>query len=408
MDWRARVDRLATQVICTSLASMMAVWPVRAQQVNVQPNVIVPDGRTQTQLQTSGNVTNVTTSTVSGVNGFNSFSQFGVGAGNTVNLQLPSGTQNLINIVRDAPAYVNGTLNSYKNGQIGGNVYFADPHGFVVGRTGVVNVGSLNVSTPTREFVDSMIGPSGQINEGAVSNLLAGTFPISPDGNIRIRGRINAVDAVRLTGQNVFVGSGRDAVNRQQATRFASTVNSRGLRSANNIVVRNDSIQIVAANDARISGKMVARAKPGSDVRGDIVVTAGNAIRVAPTAKLDTSSKTGNAGNIILKAGQNLKLESGASFNASSAVGDGGIVETSSFGTFDIESGLKINVGAPNGKAGTLLVDPITTVIGDAALDAGVTLSNSGAGQRSHQWRHAAHSGAGRGFLDHAGRACGH
>ncbi len=112
-------------------------------------------------MQTSGSVTNVTTSTVSGNNAFNSFSQFSVGQGNTVNLQLPTGTQNLVNIVRDAPVYVNGTLNSYMNGAIGGNVYFADPKGFVVGRSGTVNVGSLNVSTPTREFTDSLIGAGG-------------------------------------------------------------------------------------------------------------------------------------------------------------------------------------------------------------------------------------------------------
>ena len=117
-DWRERIDRFATKVICCGLATMMAAWPVRAQQANV----IITDGRTQTQVQSQGNVTNITTSTVSGANGFNSFSQFGVGRGNTVNLQLPNGTQNLINIVRDAPAYVNGTLNSYTNGQIGGNV----------------------------------------------------------------------------------------------------------------------------------------------------------------------------------------------------------------------------------------------------------------------------------------------
>ncbi|MFA6267469.1 MAG: leukotoxin LktA family filamentous adhesin, partial [Pseudolabrys sp.] len=353
------------------LAYNMAIWPVLAQQ----PNAIVTDGRTQTQLQTSGNVTNVTTSTISGVNGFNSFSQFGVGRGNTVNLQLPGGTQNLINIVRDAPAYVNGTLNSYKNGQIGGNVYFADPHGFVVGRSGVVNVGSLNVSTPTREFVDSMISPSGQINDAAVANLLAGTVPISPDGNIRIRGRVNAVDAVRLTGQNVFVGS-RETANREQAVKFASTVNSRGLHSANGIVVRNGSIQIVAANDAKISGRMVAKRNAGAG--GDIVVTAGNAIRIAPTAKLNAAGKTGDGGNILLRAGKNLALQSGASFNVSSATGNAGVVETSSFGTFDIASGLKINLSAPNGKAGTLLVDPTVTVIGDSTLDAGVTLSNTG------------------------------
>src|SRR6185437_4995080 len=209
-NFKLIVNRIATNAISASLSYLMAAWPVMAQQ----PNVIIPDGRTQTQVQTAGAVTNITTATVSGVNGFNSFSRFGVGSGNTVNLQLPGGTQNLINLVHDAPAYVNGTLNAYKDGRIGGNVYFDDPYGFVVGRSGVVNVGSLTVSTPTREFVDSVISPSGQINEGAVGKLLAGTVPISPDGTIRIRGRVNAVDAVRLTGQNVFVGSGRDAVNR--------------------------------------------------------------------------------------------------------------------------------------------------------------------------------------------------
>ena len=134
-------------------------------------------------LQTSGSVTNVTTSTISGNNAFNSFSQFSVGQGNTVNLQLPTGTQNLVNIVRDAPVYVNGTLNSYMNGAIGGNVYFADPKGFVVGRSGTVNVGSLNVSTPTREFTDSLIGAGGR------DQPVGGR---QPDGRARSRSRPTA------------------------------------------------------------------------------------------------------------------------------------------------------------------------------------------------------------------------
>ncbi|MBS0536807.1 MAG: leukotoxin LktA family filamentous adhesin [Proteobacteria bacterium] len=366
---------------------MMAAWPVRAQQANV----IITDGRTQTQVQAQGNVTNITTSTVSGANGFNSFSQFGVGRGNTVNLQLPNGTQNLINIVRDAPAYVNGTLNSYKNGQIGGNVYFADPYGFVVGRSGVVNVGSLNVSTPTREFVDGMISPSGQINDGAVANLLAGTVPISPDGNIRIRGKVNAVDAVRLTGQNVFVGS-RSAANREQATRFASTVNSRGLRSASGIVVRNGSIQIVAANDAKVNGRMSARrgsvsvkaarnveignqAKVSVAARngqgGSIAVNAGQDIKVAGYGVLSAKSANGNAGTIRLIAQHDLVVEPGATFDASSAAGNGGLVELSAFGRLNIPSGVKVNIGAPNGTAGYLLIDPATMTISDNPIDIG-------------------------------------
>ncbi|WP_082540812.1 leukotoxin LktA family filamentous adhesin [Pseudolabrys sp. Root1462] len=386
-DWRERIDRFATKVICCGLATMMAAWPVRAQQANV----IITDGRTQTQVQSQGNVTNITTSTVSGANGFNSFSQFGVGRGNTVNLQLPNGTQNLINIVRDAPAYVNGTLNSYKNGQIGGNVYFADPYGFVVGRSGVVNVGSLNVSTPTREFVDSVISPSGQINDAAVANLLAGTVPISPNGNIRIRGKVNAVDAVRLTGQNVFVGS-RSTANREQATRFASTVNSRGLRSANGIVVRNGSIQIVAANDAKVNARMSARrgsvsvnaahnveignkanisvaAKNGQG--GSIAVNAGQDIKVAGYGVLSAKSANGNAGTIRLIADRDLIVEPGATFDASSTVGNGGIVELSAFGRLNIPSGVKVNIGAPNGTAGYLLIDPATMTISDNPIDIG-------------------------------------
>ncbi|MCS3501395.1 hypothetical protein M2189_009094 [Bradyrhizobium japonicum] len=88
-------------LLCAMQMVFLPVFSVRLQAQTA--NVITPDGRTGTSLQTSGSVTNVTTSTISGNNAFNSFSQFSVGQGNTVNLQLPAGTQNLVNIVRDAP-----------------------------------------------------------------------------------------------------------------------------------------------------------------------------------------------------------------------------------------------------------------------------------------------------------------
>ena len=110
---------------------------------------IVPDGRTQTSVSTAGKVVNVTTATVTGANAFNSFSRFSVDQGITANLFLPGGASNLINIVRDARTDINGVLNAIKDGRIGGNVWFANPNGFVVGATGVVNVGSLSVATPT-------------------------------------------------------------------------------------------------------------------------------------------------------------------------------------------------------------------------------------------------------------------
>ncbi|MCK1476877.1 leukotoxin LktA family filamentous adhesin [Bradyrhizobium sp. 197] len=361
-------------------AMQMVFLPVFSVRLQAQPaNVITPDGRTGTSLQTSGSVTNVTTSTVSGNSAFNSFSQFSVGQGNTVNLQLPTGTQNLVNIVRDAPVYVNGTLNSYMNGAIGGNVYFADPKGFVVGRSGTVNVGSLNVSTPTREFTDSLIGAGGQINGSAVGNLMAGSFPVSPDGNIRIYGRINAQDGVRLTGQNIFVGEGasqRDIANLDHAAKFSASVNSKGLRSAAAITVRNGSIHIGAVNNATVNGRLTARSK--STTPSNVTVVAGNKAELGKNARLSTASKTADAGGVLVKAGNDVTVKSGAKINASSKTGNAGLVELSGNGVIDVGSGVTINLAAPNGQAGTLLIDPTDVVIGDISQgDVGVTLGNT-------------------------------
>ncbi len=149
------------------MAVVLTFYPVLsfAQSVPAGVTRIVPDGRTTTT--TNGSVSTVTTGTVSGPNAFNSYSRFEIGAGNTGNLILPNGTSNLINLVNGtSPTTINGVLNAYKNGQIGGNVYFADPNGFVVGKSGVVNVGSLNVTTPTREFMNSVIGADGQLQPG--------------------------------------------------------------------------------------------------------------------------------------------------------------------------------------------------------------------------------------------------
>jgi len=157
------------------------LYPTLAAAQSVPSGVtqIIPDGRTATTVTTNGSVTGITTATTAGANAFNSFSQFKVGGGNTANLYVPGGSTNLINVVRDGAVVVNGIVNSYKNGQIGGNVYFADPYGFVVGKGGVVNVGTLNVTTPSKEFVDGVIGPQGQINQAATQQLMSGNVPLS-------------------------------------------------------------------------------------------------------------------------------------------------------------------------------------------------------------------------------------
>src|SRR4051812_1221314 len=383
--------------VLSSVALVLYPTLASAQSVPSGVTQIIPDGRTATTVTTNGSVTGITTTTTAGANAFNSFSQFKVGGGNTANLYVPGGSQNLINIVRDGAVVVNGIVNSYKNGQIGGNVYFADPHGFVVGKSGVINTGSLTVTTPTREFVDSLIGPQGQIGSAATQQLIDGNVLLSPDGAIAIRGRINANDGVRLIGQTVAIGPGQEGRNGQiaQAAKFAATVNSKGLRNSSGIVVRNGSIQIVAGGDARINGKLQARSRgnpnsvtvaAGKNVTlggkaqligdgkkrdgGTVKVTAGNDIAVASGALLSAKSRDGKGGTVTVFADGNTKVESGARVDVSSQQSDAGFAELSAKNAVTLGA-IKLDLTAPNGRAGTLLIDPYDLIIGGVTTDSG-------------------------------------
>ena len=90
-----------------------------------------------------------TTTAKGGTIGVNTFSRFNVDKGDIVNLRLINQQNKLVNLVFDSSAsQINGIVNSYKGGQIGGNVLFANPHGFVIGKDGVFNVVSLTLMTP--------------------------------------------------------------------------------------------------------------------------------------------------------------------------------------------------------------------------------------------------------------------
>ena len=318
------------------------------------------DGRTQTVVTTSGPITNITTGTVSGVNAFNSFAVFNVGQGATANLFLPTGTVNLINLVRDERSMINGTLNSVMNGHIGGNVYFANPLGFVVGAQGVLNVGSLNVTTPTRSFVDNFFNAFGVPNAAATAQLLGGGAPIDPSGLISIRGRVNAVNGVSLRAGNVdvsgtlvtgarFAGSAPD---------FSDVVNVNGLNTGSQLIESGGRIMIVADNDVTVSGTI---ATPGGPrVRGgDISITAGGNVGIAAGANVSVRGNGENsAGGTINMYGSTAVFSAGARIDASAgSSGDGGAIEFSARDTVTLAGG-EFAAGAANGRAGSVLVDP--------------------------------------------------
>ena len=235
-------------------------------------------------------------------------------------MYVPSSAINLINIVRDQRTDIYGVLNAIKDGRIGGNVWFANPHGFVVGASGVVNVGSLTVTTPNQQFVDGFFSAPGSPDPASVTQLLSGTAPRNPAAQISVQGRINAQEGVMLSAGAInvagsiysgarFIGSAPD---------FSDVVNANGLASATNVIVREGRIEIVADGDVAISGTLAAEG--GSGVRGgDVSVRAGGNISLDNGALVSVRGNGDNSagGTVNMWADSDAVTRKGALVDAS-------------------------------------------------------------------------------------------
>ncbi|WP_164730655.1 leukotoxin LktA family filamentous adhesin [Pelagibacterium montanilacus] len=361
-------------VVLGLVAGMAMATGSYGQAVNLGGgmNNILADGRTQTTVSTQGNHTTVTTNTVAGKTGFNSFSDFQQAAGTRVDLFVPDQANNLVNIVRNGPVVIDGLLNSYKNGEIGGNVFFSSSQGFILGANGVVNVGALTVNTPTSEFLEGVISEDGVIDNHAVDLLMTGAIPISNDGIISISGTINARDGITLQGKSVSLHGGSvqlDGTEISHREKFDATVNTGGMAEGAALVSHGGSISIVAEGSARVGGTINAGAS-GSGRGGSVSVRTGGDIVVGEAADIsaDGAGENGEGGLIEFIAGDTIVAMDEARFSARGAgLGDGGFVELS--GATALIGGITVDLGSDAGSAGTLLFDPWDLYIGDSVSE---------------------------------------
>lgn len=361
-SWRVRMTPLLAAFSAAAGGSMA----IAQTATNISPN-----GRTATQVQAVGNVLNVTTGTVAGGKAFNSFSRFEVGTQSTVNLMLPNGTSHLINLVYDAPIRVDGVLNSIKGNQIGGNVIFADPYGMIVGSRGVLNVGSLSAITPTRGFMDGIISTDGLIDPLSVSALMDGHAPRSADGVIRIDGRINALERVRLEGAQVTVNgvvlASAEAAHQEA---FVRAVNANGLQQATGMVDKGGVIEIIG-NSITVGGTLDASGRLGG---GQIAVgrvgdQRAETVDVTPGATLRADAiEAGNGGTVDVWGTSHNQFQGTISVRGGSLAGDGGFAEVSG-DTGLLYAGLTY-ADAAHGATGRLLIDPSVLCIVNSAADA--------------------------------------
>ena len=208
--------RLTRQVVSAVAAMGFLVNPFAALAGNITD-------ASGTKYTANNNVYDIYAQKRSDNNAVNQFQTFQLDAGKIANMYFrmqndTAEAANLLNFV-DNRVDINGTLNAIRNKQIGGNLFFLSPEGMAVGRSGVINTGSLYVMAPalTQNYTDGdqrsyailkgnfASGTYGDAEVEAIKNGAA-NIRINASGTISVLGKINAANEVKLYGGKVAVG----------------------------------------------------------------------------------------------------------------------------------------------------------------------------------------------------------
>ena len=249
--------------------------------------IIKADQSLQNTVVTNGNVTQVWADKVVGNAAVNVFDQYKVNAGHIANMYFKElngkvEAQNLVNFV-NSRIDVNGTVNAIQNSKIGGNMFFLSKYGMAVGKSGVINTGSLYVMTPTDAFMNNIIGADGrnfnednfkaQWGDGINGNITKMQIPVNASGTITVLGNINAANDVKMMAANISVG-------RNNTEAAIDGVAADG-------IVKEATIQTGVSDFSNIVNI--------TDANGKVIVNAGLADNL--TATVDK-----NSGDIVLRA----------------------------------------------------------------------------------------------------------
>ena len=288
--------------------------------------------------QTSGTF-NIDPAKVNGDVGYRAYDNFNLSKGDIANLiyRYKSGTANardietFVNLVQNK-VDINGIVNSVRDGSFHpGHAVFISPNGMAVGASGVINVGTLSVATPTSsefERLKSDYTSSNFVNINQISQLKhTGNAPITVDGYIFAK---NGVD---LPGSNISVAgnivngiknqSVMSSLSQAEAL-FNQLVNTDGTIKANSSAINSDGSlvflhQTGSQGGINVSGNIVNLTQ-GTSKNGSVAITNNGANgltmtgNVAANGKLSLYNKSGDmlvAGNLNNKNGE-LSVTNGA------------------------------------------------------------------------------------------------
>lgn len=230
-------------------------------------------------------VFNITPDKLNGEVGYRKYDNFNLSAGDIANLIYKYGNSRdintFINLVQNG-VKIDGILNTMRDGNFyNGQAVFITPGGMTVGASGVLNVGSLSVITPTNDAYNSLKGEYASNNFANINNISSLLNKSSNVGNISIDGKILAREGVQLRGGQINVGANGAIVNGITSTQaftdrataatqaealFNNLVNTNGIKTASTFTKNGSNIQIKSSTGVDIAGKVINGAADASGI----------------------------------------------------------------------------------------------------------------------------------------------
>ena len=269
-----------------------------------------------------------------------SWNTFDIGSKATVNFNQPSAASNTLNRVRSTdPSRIYGTLNAT------GNIFFINPSGVLIGKSGRINVGGLVATTMDMASNDfnnqnynfSTSSKSSIVNYGSINSEYVALIStdVSNYGSITAK----SGSAALISGNNAKLSISTDGKIAVKVTEsdLANLIQNGGTIKSDNgqVLIKSSAAQsLVKATIKGPSGKtklisnngvLKLVSNNGTIEAKKIKIDAGKNGLVDNSGILDVSSSTGKAGSVEI-TGKEISINSGSKILAKGKNGGGDIL----------------------------------------------------------------------------------
>ena len=194
--------------------------------------------------------------------GFRQYEKFNLDAGDIANLNYAD-IATFVNMV-DNKININGIVNTMRNGNFyNGKAVFVSPNGMVVGASGVLNVGSLGVYTPSTASYNNLVKNQTEANLNSIANGVN-------NAEITINGKVFSAGDIDLKGSQVTVGKNAGMMAGVNNNKMAAITSSEQATALFNNLVNTDNLNTGNQFASTQDGQIVIRSTSGTDIQGTV------------------------------------------------------------------------------------------------------------------------------------------